>query len=209
MHTIKIEIKEGNALVFTPYNGKFVSMVRAIGKWSGDAWEVPVSKLDDVKKMLNIAYGYDAARPDDFIHIEVTTREELWGGGYRGIVMFGRSIARAFDRDSGVSIGEGISFLHGEAVSGGSAKHWGAIIEKGSTFILYDVPKGALELKNNYREYIDINVVQPSKEISVELLLKEKESLLKSLAEIDRLLKASLDETNLSESCNPLNTGSR
>ena len=52
MHTIKIEIKEGNALVFTPYNGKFVSMVRAIGKWSGDAWEVPVSKLDDVKKCL-------------------------------------------------------------------------------------------------------------------------------------------------------------
>ena len=58
---------------------------------------------------------------------------------------------------------------------------------------MYDVPKGALELKNDYSEYIDINVVQPSKEISVELLLKEKESLLKSLAEIDRLLKDALD----------------
>lgn len=194
MHTIKIEIKEGNAFVFSPYNGKFVSMVRAIGKWSGYAWEIPISKLDDVKQMLNIAYGYDADQPDDFIHVEVTAREELWGEGRQGIVMFGRSIARAFDRDSGVSIGEGISFLNGEAVSGGSAKYWGAIIEKGSTFILYDVPRGALELKNGYSEYIDINVIQPSKEISVDVLLKEKESLLKSLAEIDRLLKAALDE---------------
>lgn len=194
MNRIKIEIKEGNAFVFSPYNGKFVSMVRAIGKWSGDAWEIPVSNLDDVKQMLNIAYGYDANQPDALVNIEVTAREELWGGGYRGIVMFGRSIARAFDRDSGVSIGDGISFLHGQAVSGGSAKHWGAIIEKGATFIIYDVPKGALELKNGYSEHIDINVIQPSKETSVELLLKEKESLLKNLAEIDRLLKAALDE---------------
>ncbi len=59
---------------------------------------------------------------------------------------------------------------------------------------MYDVPRGALELKNGYSEYIDINVIQPSKEISVDVLLKEKESLLKSLAEIDRLLKAALDE---------------
>ncbi|WP_337947505.1 hypothetical protein [Megasphaera massiliensis] len=51
-----------------------------------------------------------------------------------------------------------------------------------------------MELKNGYSEYIDINVIQPSKEISVDVLLKEKESLLKSLAEIDRLLKAALDE---------------
>lgn len=142
-----------------------------------------VSKLDDVKKCLVLPMVM--MQPGQTIlFIEVTAREELWGEGYRGIVMFGRSIARAFNRDSGVSIGEGISFLHGEVAPAVRPNIGAPSSKKGSTFILYDVPMGALELKNNYREYIDINVIQPSKEISVELLLKEKNRCSKALQKL-------------------------
>ena len=54
-------------------------------------------------------------------------------------------MARAYGRDSGAKIGEGVVFLEGGASSGGSVKNWYTTIKKGSVFEVRDVPRAKAE----------------------------------------------------------------
>lgn len=163
MSKIRVESKDNKLYIYTPYNSNFRKMIKPIGKWNGKAWEVTADKIDDINRMLNLCYGYDADNPESSIDIEVTAKSELFGEGYDGIIMFGRQIASATDRDSGARIGEGVTFLQGSADSSGSRKYWGAAIPEGAVFKVFDVPEGALKLRNEYAEWIDIKPIKTIK----------------------------------------------
>lgn len=75
----------------------------------------------------------------ELISIEISTTEDI--SEHNGPVEFmGYTIARAFHRDSGAKLGEGISLIKGNVDSAGSRKNWRTWIEENSIFRL-KVPK--------------------------------------------------------------------
>src|SRR4051812_31627904 len=109
---VKIEV-DGNALrVVSPYDPAFVSRAKALGgKWSAPAWVFDARDEGRVRELCAELYGSDGSTSD-----VVTLRATYEGGkgkGQKPIYCGGRTVARAFGRDSGAKLGEGIVLLEG------------------------------------------------------------------------------------------------
>lgn len=175
--------------VYSPYNPEFVRRIKHMkGKWRDGCWEVRADLIEEVRALMVEIYGRDD-RPTKMVNIKVTAKEALTSDYCSGIEMFGRSICRAYGRDSGAKISDGIVFLKGDCTSDGSMKNWYTKIFEGSVFIVYDVPVLALEFENPYANDIKIEVMEKKESINKADLMKEKEQLLKRIAEIDELLQ--------------------
>ena len=187
----KIEKENNKIRIYTPYNADFVKSMRNLkGKWIAGAWEVRDDLISDVRKIMRGIYGRDDM-PTKTVDIKIRNKERLASDYCAGIEMFGRSICYASGRDSGAKIADGVAFIAGGCTSAGSIKNWYTRIEENSEFIIYDLPESALNLDNPYKKEIEIEVIE-NKSMSHEELIKEKELLLKRIAEIDRLLKGEL-----------------
>ena len=181
-------IKNGMANVYTPYNPYFVNAIKGIGKatWNREkkCWVIPETAIDAAREIMINVYGYSDITENETISLKVYFNEEVseW---HWDVVLFGKVIAHAYNRDSGARIGDDVAFIHGGAMSGGSVKNWESIVEKGSVVILSNVNKNIYEKEST--EY-DITVEVLETEINKQELLSEKERLLKRVAEIDKLL---------------------
>jgi hypothetical protein len=102
----------------------------------------------------------------------------------------GRSIARAFGRDSGAKTADGVIVLEGSFGSGGSVKNWTTRVSEGTVFRVLHVPrKKALELVANpewWTTKIEIESEKDKNDKSA--LLAERERLVARIAEIDRII---------------------
>lgn len=185
----KIIFSDDKIKVYSPYNSEFVRRIKNMkGKWRDGCWEVRADLIEEVRALMVEIYGRDD-RPAKMVNIKVTAKDVLASDYCAGLEMFGRRICRAYGRDSGAKISDGIAFLKGDCTSAGSAKNWYTRILKDSVFIIYDVPASALEFENPYSDDIEIEVIEKKESVNKEDLLKEKEQLLKRIAEIDELLK--------------------
>lgn len=147
-------MENGRIAVDTPYNPEFVRRIKqAGGRWDASrrVWICDARDIETVRQIMRDVYGRDDL-PQEVVSVRVTV-----GGNrieaYRGpVVLFGRTVASAYGRDSGAKVGEGVSFSAGGATSGGSMKNWYTIIRPGSVFTIHDVPKAAVEQKLGWHD---------------------------------------------------------
>lgn len=151
--TVEIEFKNNQMYVHTPYNREFISESHMYnGKFNASekAWVFDVRDEQNIRQVLFKIFGTDGS-PAELCTARITVVRELEAEN-ESIILGGRVIARATDRDSGARPGDGIVFINKKPQSGGSVKYWKTIIEPGTVFEIRDIPAAVVEmLRNNDR----------------------------------------------------------
>jgi hypothetical protein len=192
MSIVTITTTETAVRVVSPYNANFVASAKSIGgKWSSDAWVFDIRDEHRVRELCRDIYG------DDGLAADLVTLKIEWvkdGFADKGpITVAGRPIARAFGRDSGAKLAEGIVNLAGEFGSGGSMKNWGTTVDAGTIVLVRDFPRAKAEelvAGNNDSARRIYSIEDEAPIIDRAALEAERERLLKRLDEINKLLQA-------------------
>lgn len=186
---MKIEIANGRAYVYTPYNPAFVKAIKGIGgaKWDAvkQCWSVPDTTVSAVRMIMEDVYGYSDQVSNDTVTLKVMFLSDA-SSICSDVVLFGKVMAHARGRDSGARVGDDVAYIHGGASSGGSVKNWRSIVKEGSVAILSNVNKHVYKRAEADPD-IQVEIVEASGN-DRQKLLEEKERLLKRIAEIDELL---------------------
>ena len=189
---IKITNTGGKITVTSPYNSLFVDEARRLGgKFQKDQWCFDARDESAVREACYRCYGDDGIRVDQ-VDVRITAPNGL-SAGRAPISIFGRTVARAFGRDSGAKVGDGVVIEAGGFSSGGSAKNWGTRAEAGTTLILRDI--SAQLVKEYSGDDLVIEVLAERKEVRVDDdrrplvdLMAEAEQLTEKRARIDARL---------------------
>lgn len=186
---MEIRVKNDVAEVYTPYNSDFVKRIKEIDgrRWdrSNGCWIVPAESIDIVREIMMDVYGKTDISANKTVKLRITVKEEL--SQLRGDVnLFGKCLCRAWGRDSGGRSGDGVSYVKEKPYSGGSAKNWYSIVPEDAEIILTDVPEQLYEKEKN-DDRIEVQVIDEAPDKNK--LLKERESLLKRLEEINEILE--------------------
>lgn len=133
--------KENEKLVVTtPYNSEFVKKAKDLGgKWDAknSTWVFKSSIEEYVDGLLIDIFGVTGESEYETCSLIVKNfNMEQFNAD---IELFGRTIARAFGRDTGAKLGEGIVWISGIKDSGGSTKNWKTVIKNGN-FEIQDFP---------------------------------------------------------------------
>lgn len=195
---ISVEIKDGKAYISTPYNGKFVHYMKQLGaRWDTETkrWIVPEEMLRHARTAMKKAYGETDLTPaSELVTLKVHTTKEVWAI-QEAIIIAGRTVARAFDRDGGAIVGNGVAFIRGAPESGGSRTRWATVIPADAEFEIYDVPiVKAEEVLENPPEDCEVAIID--KRIDRDALIAERKQLWARLLEIHELLKETGGEKN-------------
>ncbi len=189
-----IEIEDGKAYLKTPYNPDFARRIKTLGgRWDSSSrrWFVNEQSVESARKVMREVYGEDDQEEDAKVTV-VATFDEEQSAMCDSYWMFGKSIARAFNRDKGAQVGEEAAFVEGSPLSGGSVKYWKTIIPAGSVVEIYNVPRklAEQEIENGKAasKGIRLEIKESSCKIDREALKAEREQLLIRVAEIDKLL---------------------
>lgn len=189
MNKVKVEEKNGELQVFTPYSSDFVTQARSAGgKWSSSrkCWLFDARSMAVVKDILISCYGTDGT-PCELVSIKITAKKNIIEYS-AGIEIMGRPIARASGRDSGARVGDGVSLLTGVITSGGSIKNWATKINEGTEIIMHDMPKSVLE--HVFDDWnVEIYEVTPSR-IDRTVLIAELQQIEARAVQIKELLDA-------------------
>lgn len=187
---MKIVVNNGFADIYTPYNADFVDKIKRIGgrRWNGEnrCWTVPETEIDTVRQFMVDVYG-ESDLPDssEYVDVRITFENDAYSDYRSGIVMFGKTIARAWGRDSGAKVGDDVTIETGVCTSGGSRANWYTAIKADTVIKIRNLPKKALEKGCDYD--VTIEVIKENG-INKEALLAEKEKLVLRLSEIEKLL---------------------
>lgn len=186
---MKITTKDGKAYVSTPYNKDFVTKVKQIGgaRWNGSerCWVIPESEISTARTYMREVYGEtDFPDEEERVTVDVTFLEMVqdW---HNGVTVFGKQLCRAFGRDSGEKVGDGVTLIEGRIGSGGSRANWTTVVHEGAKFRIRNLAKAALQIESDYN--IKVEEVKED-EVNKEALRIEREKLLARLAEINALL---------------------
>ena len=192
MSEFRIENRgDGKVAIYTPYDRKFVEAIKNIGsaRWNGEAWTVPIDYTDNVRSIMKDVYGRDDQSTGETVDCEI----EFFGEYYEdkaAFTMFGKTLARAWGRDSGAKVGDDVMLVDGSIGSGGSRANWDTRVYKGAKFIVKNIPKARFDKeKDEYSEEYKIKITIISKKIDKDALLEEKARLEKRLMEIEDLIK--------------------
>ena len=186
---MKISVENGMAKIFTPYNVEFVARIKNIGgrKWNPDerCWMIPEAEIETARQYMLEVYGEtDLPDGDERVTVKVTFNDDV-AERTAPVILFGKEIARAWDRDGGAKVGEDVTLISGNISSGGSRANWLTKIAEGSVFKVRNVPRKALELKHHYD--VTVEEIEEDK-VDRKSLEEEKAKLLARLAEIETLL---------------------
>lgn len=139
-------VKTTNGItVSSPFNRKFVKSANALdGKFDGGLWIFDNRLESDVRQILNEVYGSDGQSEGEFVRFRIEWKDREFAST-APIEVAGRSIARAFGRDSGAKSGDGVIVRAGGFSSGGSMKNWGTIVKSETIVELLDFPRAKAE----------------------------------------------------------------
>lgn len=190
MSIVKITSVGGQLHVKSPYNSKFVGQAKALGgKWRDEAWVFDIRDEARVRELCRELYGSDGLTADT-ITLRIEWREE--GSSDKGpIEVSGRPIARAFGRDSGAKLADGIVQLAGGFSSGGSVKNWVTRVRGGTIVLVRDFSRARAEelIAGNSDTSLRIYSIEPEQQpIDRDALEAERSRLQARLAEIEVLL---------------------
>lgn len=186
---IQIKVMEnGMAKVLTPYNASFVAKIKRVGgkRWNGleKCWEIPTSEIDTVRGYMMDVFGETDLAEGEKVTIQVKFNSDA-EKCCESITLFGKTLARAYGRDSGATVGEDVTLISGTITSGGSMKYWTTVIREGAVFKVRNVPRAALEKDTGLD--VDIEVLE-TPGLDRAALEEEKAKLLSRLEEIEKLL---------------------
>jgi hypothetical protein len=140
MEQISFKKQDDKIIVTTYYNRKFASKARNLrGQWDSvkKAWVFDESVEEYVKQALIDIFGVTGEIPYETCSLLI---KDFTAWESRGEVeLFGRTVARAFGRDSGAKLGDDIIWVSGSYHSGGSVKNWTTEVENG-TFEMQNFP---------------------------------------------------------------------
>lgn len=193
MTSVQIAKQDNKLIAKSPYHPNLPPAAKKLGgKWDGTAWVFDARDEDRVRETYINIYGTDGETGAGSL---VTVRVTFVGtfSAHQGAVyMCGRLVARAYNRDSGAKIGDGIVFTVGAPESGGSVKNWKTVIPKGSVVEIRDVPRPAAE---NFISKIESGEIGSEYNAEIidetldrDALKSEREKLMARIAEIDKLL---------------------
>lgn len=199
MSEIKIEVKDSLAKIYTPFNSEFVRKIKNVGgsRWDSleRCWCFPTDMVDAVREICRSVYGFDDLNIGKKITVKLTFLSECIA--YRdSVVILGKTLSRAFNRDSGARSGEDVVYLEGEPTSGGSAKYWCSMVPEGAVVRLHNVSEQLYKdfiSKHPEEDKDDREIPHCKAEIIKDRknrneLIAEKERLLARIAEIDKEL---------------------
>lgn len=182
---MKTIIENGKIKVQSDYNREFITRAKTIqGRWSSPYWVFPEENKEEVKALLLDVYGECGDLSDE---APVTVTVEIDCDKYPHIseaVMLGSFAAvKRWHRDREVSFADNVMLIKGGfPESGGSMKNPRVYPEQGTVIRVKDIPMGIYE---KIRDCDGVTLV--SKPVNEELI-KEREALLKRLAELNALL---------------------
>ena len=191
MKTVKLTVANGKISVQTPYNAEFVTKAKNLGgKWDSlsKSWIFSESVLDYVKEILIQIYGVTGETTYQTCTLVVKnySAEVVTGA----VELFGRTIARASGRDTGVSLGESIVWINGKKESGGSTKYWKTIVEN-ATFEIQNFP-----FERTKFEDVKKAIAEGWCEIKVTESKRSKEEIKSEIAELKEKLAKLEEELN-------------
>ncbi|MGB3452975.1 MAG: hypothetical protein WBA59_04015 [Moheibacter sp.] len=134
--------------VKTPYDKAFVERARNLrGTWSKSTseWVFDDSIEEYLKEALIEVYGTTGEGRVEMVNLLIKDFSDY--SKHQPVILFGRTIARAFGRDSGAKLGDGIVWIDGNYKSGGSVKNWATEIQN-ATFEIQNFPAPRLEKKD-------------------------------------------------------------
>ena len=119
------------------------------GRWDAGskAWVFDPRDEVRVRELCAKIYGTDGSAPVELLTIRAPAEVCDTKGGGAGLEAWlaGRQVARAFGRDSGAKLGEGVVLVSGGFSSGGSVKNCKVTWKAGTVFEIRDVPRALAE----------------------------------------------------------------
>lgn len=177
--------------VKTPYNKDFVNKARNLkGEWEAkeEEWVFDDSIEEYVKNALIKCYGTTGEEPVKTCSLLVKeVEEDVYGGP---VELFGRRIAKAWGRDSGARLSEGIVWISGSYSSGGSVKNWRTSLNKG-TFIIQNFPLPRTEFPD-----VQEAIAEGWCEIKTEKKRRSKEEIQSEIEKYEVILTELKNELN-------------
>jgi len=198
MINVNITTTDGTVAVTSPYNGNFVVSARNLGgRWNAaaKAWEFDSRDEGDVRSLCLEIYGTDGS-PVETCTLKISFPE----GAYAqtdSLAVAGRVIARAWGRDSGAKLGDGVRLIEGKFSSGGSRKNWDTNAARGTIVLVRDFPRpmaerivseGFGDIEENLRHCHAEIIEEGNGSVDRAALEAERERLLARLAEIEKAL---------------------
>lgn len=189
MCRVEIEEVDGKLKVSSPYSPDLPKLARNLGgKWSGAAWVFDSRLKEDVAKVYRSVYGEWPGDEQDYVTVRATALIDTYEDK-GGIFLFGRCLARAYGRDSGARLGEGVILREGRFTSGGSMKNWITKVLAGTVVEVMDVPRQSVDAGDYDPDIWKVEILeQAAPTIDREALEAEKERLLARITQIDELL---------------------
>jgi hypothetical protein len=161
-----ISLNSERILVQCPYHGPVAYRLKRYGKakWSytQNGWEIDAQFENEVKDILLKYFDTDGTYEPLTIDIEVIFNEEVeaWK---RPVTFLGKTIAYAYNRDSGALVGDDVALIEGKITSGGSRANWTTIVKTGAHFRLKKVNNKLFELFTT-KLNVDVTPNLPSQE---------------------------------------------
>jgi len=179
---VTITTTDTQIAVVAPYNPEFVDAARRIaGKWhaADKSWRFDIRDEARVRELCQTIYGSDG-RTQDLVTVRVRF-EKAAAVRCGPIAVAGRTIARAFGRDGGAKLGDGVILESGGFRSGGSVKNWETQVVDGTAVLVRDFPRATAE-------QLGLDIVDEAPVIDRVALQAERDRLVARIAEIDALL---------------------
>lgn len=193
MSQIKITTLGNTTTLESPYHPDLPQAAKKLGgkfDRASRTWKFDARDEQLVRDTILSIYGTDGSDADDTVTVRVRVAEGYkWSSeACEALYLGGQQIARAYGRDSGAKLGEGVVLIEGRAMSGGSAKNWRTRIDERSVVEVRDVPRGvASKMLDEARNVEDIEAAEIVDEaVDRQAALRaERERLVARLSEID------------------------
>lgn len=186
MKSIKTIIDGKFIKVESPYNRAFIAKARQIqGKWNSPYWVFPLKNKKYIVNALIDIYGDCGNLSDEYIpYVEVTLDLDKYPYNHC-IKIDTLVIAERPSRDASVVLSPNVTVVQGDfEKSGGSAKYPCIEPLDGTILKVDNVP---LVVAERAKDLDGITIINQDKS-NREILLEERERLVKRLKEIDNLL---------------------
>jgi hypothetical protein len=186
---IKLEIIEDKVKVITPYHADFVNTCRRLrGKFNEGAWWFDDSVLEYVREAMMDFFNTTGETVFEEVSLLIKDYSDYASRG--PVTLFGRTIAKAFGRDSGARIGDNIVLIKGEVKSGGSVKNWSTNVVN-ATFEIQRFPKPSTELPEVKKAIEEgwVTVIERKKKRPADEIIAEIKQLEERIAQLNSELE--------------------
>lgn len=184
---LKVNVKNGKAYIYTPYNTLFIQKVKQFGaRWYkvDGCWVVSEMMMPNVRELLWEIFGSDGSVSGKTANVELSFGEQYEGPLASSVVFLGREIV--LNSKGLLNTGEDVVISQGGYEIITRDDGWRILVEKGSIFKVIGIPELVIR-RAKLPDCVTMKILEEV--LDRDALIKERETLVKRIAEIDELLK--------------------